>query len=160
MKWAIFLREKVIPIGDKTIEGIQRDPTDIMGWHDVEAMEAWKNLFPLTEVSAHLGFLPMEDETWISTPNPFWHFLMDKPKFAPLIVTPLHLQECPSWKPLCEKSLSVLEGIHLELVISQRKVLLDRPIELVLMGNLFMVKLLQFSMTPIACTLNIRSNQA
>lgn len=37
---------------------------------------------------------------------------------------------------------------------------LDRPIELALMGNLFMVKLLQFSMTPIACTLNIRSNQA
>lgn len=51
-KWAIFLKGKVFPIGDKTIEGIQRDPTDIMGWFEEEAMEAWKNIFSLIEVSA------------------------------------------------------------------------------------------------------------
>lgn len=80
-KWAIFLRGKVIPSGDKTIEEIQRNPTDIMGWYKEEAMKAWKNIFPLTEVSARLGYLPMEDEVWITTPNPYWHFLMDKSKF-------------------------------------------------------------------------------
>ena len=84
-KWAIFLKGKVIPIGDKTMESIQRDPTDIMGYYEMEAMEAWKNLFPLTEVSARLGYLPMADEAWIMTPNPYWHFLMDKPKFPPMI---------------------------------------------------------------------------
>nr|POE54011.1 hypothetical protein CFP56_35188 [Quercus suber] len=147
-KWAILLKGKVIPIVEKTVEGIQRDPTDIMGWYEMEAMEAWKNLFPLTEVSARRGYLPIEDEAWITTPNPYWHFLMDKSKFPPLIVTPSQTQESPSWKPLCEKSLSVLEGIHLEPVISQRKILLNRPIELVLMENLFKVKLLQFSMAP------------
>lgn len=51
-KWAIFLKGKVFSIGDKTIEGIQRDPTDIMGWFEEEAMEAWKNIFSLIEVSA------------------------------------------------------------------------------------------------------------
>ena len=86
-KWAIFLKGKVIPIGDKTIESIQRDPTYIMGYYEMEAMEAWKNLFPLTEVSARLGYLPMADEAWITTSNPYWHFLMDKLKFPPLIAS-------------------------------------------------------------------------
>ena len=159
-KWAIFLKGKVIPIGDKTIESIQRDPTYIMGYYEMEAMEAWKNLFPLTEVSARLGYLPMADEAWITTPNPYWHFLMDKLKFPPLIASLSQTLKSPSWKPFCEKSLSVLESIHLEPTISQRKVLLNRPIELMLMGNLFTVKLLQFSMAPITCTLNILCNQA
>ena len=61
---------------------------------------------------------------------------------------------------LCEKSLCALEKIHLELVIVQRKVLLERPIEMVVMGNLYVIKLLQFSMSIIACTLVIRNNQA
>ena len=39
-KWAIFLGGKVIPVGDSTIEVIQRDPIDIMGWYEAEAMEA------------------------------------------------------------------------------------------------------------------------
>lgn len=56
---------------------------DIMGWYEEEALEAWKNIFPLTKVSARLGFLPMDNEAWIKTPNPYWHFLMDKQKFHP-----------------------------------------------------------------------------
>ena len=82
-KWAIFLKGKVIPIGDKTIEGIYGDPTDIMGWYEVEAMEAWKNLFPLIEVSAHRGFLLMEDEAWITTPNLYWHSFWTSQNFSP-----------------------------------------------------------------------------
>ena len=39
-KWAIFLRGKVIPSGDKTVEEIQRNPTDIMGWYKEKAMKA------------------------------------------------------------------------------------------------------------------------
>ena len=50
-RWAIFLNGKVIPIEDRTIEGIQRDPTVIMGWYKEEAFVAWKNIFPLTEMS-------------------------------------------------------------------------------------------------------------
>ena len=51
-RWAIFLNGKVIPIEDRMTEGIQRDPTDIMGWYEEEALVAWKNIFPLTEMSA------------------------------------------------------------------------------------------------------------
>ena len=40
------------------------------------------------------------------------------------------------------------------------KILLERPIEMVAMRNLYVVKLLQFSMPTIACTLDILSNQA
>ena len=83
-RWAIFLKGKVIPIRDKMIEGIQRDPTDIMGRYEKEALVAWKNIFPLTKVSARLGYLPIEDVAWIKTPNPYWHFLMDRPTFPPL----------------------------------------------------------------------------
>ena len=116
-KCPIFLQGKVIPIGASTIEGIQRDPIDIMGWYEVEAMEAWKNIFPLMEVSACLGYLTMEDEAWITTPNPYWDFLMDKPKFPLLVGTPSAHQEKQSWMHLCEKSLCVLEKIHLKPVI-------------------------------------------
>ena len=80
-RWTISLRGKVIPIGDRMIEGIQRNLIDIMGWYEEEAMEAWKNIFSLTKVSARLGYLPIEDKAWIKTVNLYWHFLMDKPKF-------------------------------------------------------------------------------
>ena len=111
--------------------------------------------FPLTEVSARLGYLPMTDEAWFTTPNPYWHFLTDQPKFPPLMSQPQgHLFE----QPLCEKSLSALEEIFLEPVITQRKILLEKPIEMAIMGNLFKVKLLQFSVPSIALTLNICSS--
>ena len=45
-------------------------------------------------------------------------------------------------------------------MIVQMKILLKRPIEMVAMWNLYVVKLLQFSMLTIACTLDILSNQA
>ena len=51
-RWAIFLKGKVIPIRDKTIERIQRDLTDIMGWYEEEALVAWKKIFALIKVSA------------------------------------------------------------------------------------------------------------
>ena len=46
------------------------------------------------------------------------------------------------------------------MVFVQVKILLERPIEMVAMRNLYVVKLLQFSMPTIACTLDILSNQA
>lgn len=102
----------------------------------------------------------MEDEASIKTPNPYWDFLMDKPKFHPLVNIPSEQQGNPSWKHLCEELMSALKMILLEPVISQRKILLERPVEMVVMGNLFLVKLLQFSMPTIACTLNILNNQS
>lgn len=157
-RWAMFLKGKVIPIGDQMIDGIQRDPTDIMGWYEEEALVAWKNIFPLTEVSDWLGYLPMEDEAWVKTPNPYWHFLMDRPKFPLLVNIPSEQQGNPFWKHLYEESMSALETIHLETTICQRKILIEKPMEMVVVGNLFLLKLLQFSMPKIACTLNILSN--
>ena len=47
--WAIFYQNKLIPMGDNTINMICRDPTHIMGWFEKELMEAWLNIFPLKE---------------------------------------------------------------------------------------------------------------
>ena len=77
--WAIFYQGKVIPIGEETIKWIRQDPTEIWGWFDLELMIAWKNLFPLTEASKKLGYLPINDEAWALTPNPWWRFLSDRP---------------------------------------------------------------------------------
>ena len=55
--------------------------------------------------------------------------------------------------------MTALKEIHYEPVISQRKILLERPIKMVLIGNLFKVKLLQFSVPSIGLTLDICSNQ-
>ena len=108
-----FLKGKVIPIGDKTIKGIQRDPIDIMGWYEEEALVAWKNIFPLTEVSARLGYLLVEDKAWLKTPNPYWHFLMDKPMFPPLTNMVSVQQGSPLWKHLCKESMNALEKLYL-----------------------------------------------
>ncbi|KAL0016457.1 hypothetical protein SO802_003526 [Lithocarpus litseifolius] len=58
---------------------IKSDRTEIMGWFEWELMQAWRNPFPLTELSRKTGFLPITNEAWSSTPNPWWRFLMDRP---------------------------------------------------------------------------------
>ena len=77
--WAFFYQGKVIPVGEETIKWIRQDPTEVWGWFDLELMIAWKNLFPLIEASKRLGYLPMKDEAWALTPNPWWRFLSDRP---------------------------------------------------------------------------------
>ena len=61
-KWAICYKGKIIPIGDETIKWIRQDPTKIWEWFEMDLMIAWKDLFPLTETSKRLGWLPMKDE--------------------------------------------------------------------------------------------------
>ena len=61
-KWAIFYKGKVILVGDDTINWIRRDPTEIWGWFEMDLMQAWKNMFSLTEMSKNLGYLPLKDE--------------------------------------------------------------------------------------------------
>nr|POE60492.1 hypothetical protein CFP56_49168 [Quercus suber] len=52
-------------------------PDGDYGWYNAKEMEAWKNIFPLIEVNARLGYLPLMDEAWFTTLNPYCHFLMD-----------------------------------------------------------------------------------
>ncbi|KAF3954929.1 hypothetical protein CMV_019789 [Castanea mollissima] len=70
---------KAIPIGDNTINWIRRDPMNIWGWFEMDLMQAWKNMFPLTKTSKNLGYLPLKDEAWSLTLNPWWRFLIDRP---------------------------------------------------------------------------------
>ena len=83
----------------------------------------------------------MKDEAWVKTPNLYWHFHMNKPKFLPLVNIPLAQQGSPCWKHLCKESMSALETILLEPMICQRKILLEKPMEMVVIGNLFLVNL-------------------
>ena len=70
-KWTIFYQGKVIPVGNETIQWIRQYPNEICGWFKLELMLAWKNMFPLTEESKRLGYLPLNDEAWVTTPNPW-----------------------------------------------------------------------------------------
>ena len=140
--WAFFYQGKVIPVGEETIKWIKQDPTEVWGWFDLELMIAWKNLFPLIEASKRLGYLPMKDEAWALTPNPWWRFLSDRPA----VQIPLQISLDPSVTrsnvhPL-KKLLSEaeLEGIHLEITV--RKFLQEIPVECMMWGNLHQVKLL------------------
>lgn len=78
-KWAIFYEGKIIPIGDETIQWIRKDPTKIWGWFDLELMLVWKNMFPLTEESMRLGYLPLKNATWVMTLKPWWKFVTNRP---------------------------------------------------------------------------------
>ena len=69
--WGIYYKGKVIPVSDETMRWIKQDPTEVWGWFETDLMVAWKNLFPLTERSKQLGYLPLKDEAWVTTLNPW-----------------------------------------------------------------------------------------
>ena len=156
-RWAIFYKGKIIPIGDTTINMIKRDPTEVMGWFEWELMQAWRNLFPLTDLSRRTGFLPIMDKAWSLTPNPWWRFLMDRP--VPPTNTSTQSGQTSSLY-LSEKSLTELEVPDVETVITERKVLRNTSVECAVMGHIYRVKLIQCSMPVIRGTVLVRTNLA
>ncbi|GMY06817.1 hypothetical protein FCV25MIE_02056 [Fagus crenata] len=72
-------------------------------------MEAWKNIFPLTEKSRALGFLDPVNPAWLHTLNPWWYSLLDQPHLPLLGVTTSEWSTLPSQQPLSENSLTELE---------------------------------------------------
>ena len=46
------------------------NPIKAMGWSNRNLIKVWKLVFPLTKMSAELGFLPLTDPTWGLIPNP------------------------------------------------------------------------------------------
>ncbi|GMY24153.1 hypothetical protein FCV25MIE_19395 [Fagus crenata] len=110
------------------------------------------------ESSRALGHLLLSDEAWLNTLNPWWVFLSDLPQIQPLEVRTSSLHAPPLSLYLSENSLTTLEELFLSPVIIQRKILLSTPIECAMMGNLFKVKLMQFSPPIIAISLDIRTS--
>nr|POE67552.1 hypothetical protein CFP56_62291 [Quercus suber] len=130
--WAIFYQGKVIPMGVETINWTRRDPTEIWGWFKLELAQAWKNMFPLTDLSKRLVYLPLKDETYMLTPNPWWRFLTDWPAvLVPPQISSGSSTPRSSVHPL-EKLLSEAEVKWTHPVIIIRKILQDRPVEYIL----------------------------
>lgn len=138
------------------INMIKRDPTEIIGWFEWELMKAWQNLFPLTETSCRTGFLPLSDEAWSSTLDPWWRFLMDRPTIP--TITLVQSRQTSSHY-LSEESLTELKVQDVEPVITERKILKNTPVECKVLGHVHRVKLIQFSMPVIRGTMVVRTNQ-
>ena len=102
-KWAIFYKGKVIPVGDDTINWIRRDPTEIWGWFEMDLMQAWKNMFPLTETSKNLGYLPLKDEAWSLISNPWWRFLTNQIAVLLLRAIRINIREA-AFRKISDKS--------------------------------------------------------
>ena len=45
--WAINLKGKIIRLSNSMVNMIRASPTEIMGWFDLDLMQAWKVIFPL-----------------------------------------------------------------------------------------------------------------
>ena len=157
--WAMFYRNKIIPLGDDTINMIRRDPTHIMGWFEKELMEAWLNIFPLTETSRQLGSLLITDEVWILTPNPWWRFVTDRPALLPIPLNNSNPFVRSSILPLSELSLCEMKADLLEPVITERKILVERLVECATMGNIHRVKLFQFLAPKIKHTILVKCTE-
>lgn len=69
--WAIWFRNKAIPILDEMIAQIRASPTDTMGWFDPDIKAAWQNPLPITPTSIKSGNLPLDHQAWVLTPNPW-----------------------------------------------------------------------------------------
>ena len=102
-KWVIFYKGKVIPVGDDTINWIRRDPTEIWGWFEMDLMQAWKNMFPLTETSKNLGYLPLKDEAWSLISNPWWRFLTNRITVLLLRAIRINIREA-AFRKISDKS--------------------------------------------------------
>ena len=146
-------------MGDETIRWIKQDPTEVWGWFETDLMVAWKNLFPLTERSNQVGYLPLKDKAWITTPNPWWRFLTDRPAISVPPMTISGPSAIGSDIQNSEKSLSEVEAKWTEPVISIRKILNTNPVECSLMGNLQRVKQIQFVEPEISGTILAKEMQ-
>ena len=158
-KWAIFYKGKVILVGDDTINWIRRDPTEIWGWFEMDLMQAWKNMFSLTEMSKNLGYLPLKDEAWSLTSNPWWRFLTDQPTVPLPLISNLERLELTLGRLPLEKFLTEAEIKLTQPVIVVRKILRDRLVECMMMGHLHQVKLIQFAELMISRTILIKASQ-
>ena len=125
----------------------------------MDLMIAWKNIFPLTETSKWLGWLPMKDEAWVNTPNPWWRFLTNRPGVPIPQVTSSRLSATESGEKISEKSLAEAEAAWTWPDITERRVLQNRPIECLLLGNLHRVKLMQFAEPVTNLTMFIKVSQ-
>ena len=141
-KWAMLYKNKIIPIGDETIKWIRQDPTEIWGWFDLELMLAWKNMFPLTEESREMGYLPLMNKAWELTLNPWWRFVTDIPASLAPPPSSSSSPETGSSMQLSERSLTETEKGWMDSVISVKKILQDKPVECFMKGSLHKMKMI------------------
>lgn len=86
-------------------------------------MKSWQNIFPLIEQNYRVGFLPLSDEAWMLTPNPWRRFLMDKPAVVLGNLSTSAQSETTSSPCLSEKFLTELQEPNVKPMIIERKVL-------------------------------------
>ena len=116
-------------------------------------------MFPLTDLSKRLVYLPLKDEAWMLTPNSWWRFLINWPAVpVPPLISPRSLAPRSSRHP-SEKLLSKVEVEWTHPIIILRKILQDRPVEYMMIGNLHWVKLLQFAEPEMSVTILIKATQ-
>ncbi|KAL4596468.1 hypothetical protein ACB092_12G165900 [Castanea dentata] len=132
---------------------------NIWGWFEMDLMQAWKNMFPLTETSKNLGYLPLKDEAWSLTLNPWWRFLIDRPAVPLPLMSNLERSEPILGRLPSKKYLTEAEAKWTQPVIVVRKILQDRPMECIMMGHLHRVKLIQFAEPMISRTILIKASQ-
>ncbi|KAL0012862.1 hypothetical protein SO802_007970 [Lithocarpus litseifolius] len=101
----------------------------------------------------------MKDEAWLTTPNPWWRFLSDRPAVPTPPVTNSGRSAIGSRMLDSERSLAEAETEWTLPVISERKMLQNRPIECLLLGNLHRVKLLQIEEPVNNVTVLIKASQ-
>ena len=135
-QWGILLKGKIMKIPQVILDHIRATPTAIMGWCDQELMNAWKFIFPLTKEIHRLGTISMADPAWQEWENPWWVFLTNLPY--------LKGEKTLEWRKL--HSISV-EPILWELnpleALTERRMLMDKPIAVSFLGNMLEKKLLQ-----------------
>lgn len=69
--WAIWFKNKAIPIPDEMIAQIRASPTNTMGWFEVDLKAAWQSPFPIMFASIKSRSLPLDHPAWALTLNPW-----------------------------------------------------------------------------------------
>ena len=110
-------------------------------------------MFPLTDESREMGYLPLMNKAWELTPNPWWRFVTDIPASLAPPPSSSSSSETRSSMQLSERSLTKTEKGWMDSMISVKKILQDKPVECYMKGSLHKMKMIQFVKAKIGGTI-------
>ena len=93
--WAMWFKNRLVPVLDEMIAQIKASPTTMMGKAEEELCVAWKHLFPITPTSTITGNLALDHPARETTPNPWWQFITDAPLIIEEVAISLNKQRRP-----------------------------------------------------------------
>lgn len=146
MEWVIIVGGKEVAMGESTMFLLRSDPTHIMEWTNANLTRAWKSFYARMREADLIDPYLLTKVRLAELPTKLWIFLTDKPMLTEEAVV--------KWRVLARARESLRLGLNPSDIIcpiitipklSMRQFLLSRTVEMLTMGNIHFLGLLEVS---------------